>query len=898
MFSNRLKRLSLIVLIALVLTIGLLLLLPTFLKPSLNRLLPELLGSKRKPASVHIQSLSWTGLTLSELTMGFAGGDTLELKNLTLRYHPLDLLQAQINSLEIDYLSYTWGESELREVAEEVADDAREVAKNSFNSYLEIPVLNQLLELPLNDLVIHKLHLDHPEFGADLQVKLDSDLLRVNGLALLTSVNAPWLLELQLHPSGRWFVMLSDDSQLLAQQDGYIRQDADYTYVDINQRLDLAAFSQRLAVLNDTPIPLDEMRLSLTLQQPNKGVFPAEAIVTANAWLSSSDGKLLGTYPWQATTWAMALNKETSSSDWRFSLASSPQRLEVKDPSLVQLVQYSGYQQLQANCSADLSECHVDANLRAQLFNKQQLLGQMDLTPSMIWNQNAGGRLQLPIKAKANISELLADTPLKQVVLNGEVQALLQDSLWQLESKDGLSVTLAEQQVEGWQQSKVSMKVLPNLSMQGDLESEHPRDQFAAQALTFEIQPFTLSKAATKDHPESNIKVAQSQVSCRPFITIDSITSPCQVQIKTNKSSIEGWPIPAANLAGSLLFRQAPTGQHISSQLRLNAANDLIRMRINAQHNIGSQSGNLQWHLEDVKLNWYTLDMPEMLALTKFELFNGSVAGQGWVDWQIKNDELQVSPDISLRIDNLSGAYDNTVALEGLNGLFTVRRPFLGNYLVDAQISGRNLNPGIELKNILARSQTEIAEDFSWAVANIYEVRTDLLGGTVSTPLIEYDTRNTSNHFSIELNRILMSQVVAIEPSSEIKATGILDGLVPVVITPEGLEIPTGSLFARDPGGNVRYQNATADALAQSDQSMGMAMQLLSDFQYNKLQAGVAYQPDGKFNLDLQFQGKNPGFFNGKPTHLNVNLEYNLLDLLESLRIADDIITRVEEKYQ
>src|SRR5690554_7445196 len=76
---------------------------------------------------------------------------------------------------------------------------------------------------------------------------------------------------------------------------------------------------------------------------------------------------------------------------------------------------------------------------------------------------------------------------------------------------------------------------------------------------------------------------------------------------------------------------------------------------------------------------------------------------------------------------------------------------------------------------------------------------------------------------------------------------------------------------------------------------MDMAMQLLSDFQYNKLQAGVAYQPDGKFNLDLQFQGKNPGFFNGKPTHLNVNLEYNLLDLLESLRIADDIITRSEE---
>ena len=60
----------------------------------------------------------------------------------------------------------------------------------------------------------------------------------------------------------------------------------------------------------------------------------------------------------------------------------------------------------------------------------------------------------------------------------------------------------------------------------------------------------------------------------------------------------------------------------------------------------------------------------------------------------------------------------------------------------------------------------------------------------------------------------------------------------------------------------------------------------------------MRYQPDGQLNLSLQFEGKNPDFFDGQKTHLNVNLDYNLLDLLESLRIANDVIEKVEQKYK
>ena len=75
-------------------------------------------------------------------------------------------------------------------------------------------------------------------------------------------------------------------------------------------------------------------------------------------------------------------------------------------------------------------------------------------------------------------------------------------------------------------------------------------------------------------------------------------------------------------------------------------------------------------------------------------------------------------------------------------------------------------------------------------------------------------------------------------------------------------------------------------------------MQVLDDFRYDKLQTNVIYQPDGALNLGLQFQGHNPTFFDGQATHLNLNLEYNLLDLLESLRISNDIVQKLENKYQ
>lgn len=899
MFSNKLKRLSLIVLIALALTLGVLLLLPSLLKPSLNRLLPELLGTEKEPARVQLESLSWTGFKLKRLEMTLSEGGRLELTNLQVRYRPSDLLHARIGRVTLDRVALTWTESNLKEVAAEAADDARQAAQASLNQVLEIPALSQLLRLPLDSLRIDQITIKQPLFNSQLEARIDEALLRVNGQLTLTEVASPWQVELQLHPSGRWFFMLTDDSQLLAQQNGTLRQDKTHTYIQLDQRIDLAALGQRYAVMDTFPLPLDDLRLQAAMRLPNAGMFPAEATLALNAWVTTKNAKLGGEHPWQASTWAIDITKASPQGNWFLTLASAGQKLRLQHPSLFQTVYYQGFQQAQADCQANLSQCQLNGHLSAQLLSQQQQsLAQLDIYPQLNWGNTAGAQLTLPIRAKAQASQIVKDFPVQNMHLSGELSASLHDSLWQLSSDQGFGLTLDEQRIEGWQQQAVSLNIMPSLQLQGDLNSDDLRDQFAAQTLSINIKPFTLSQAASKDTARSEINLAASQLSCRPYLASNNLSVGCQLLINSQKSSFEGWPIPQASLTGSFLMRQLAESTGINSELELHAANGLIRTRINTQHNLDTGKGGLQWHLEDVKLNWNTLDLAEMLALTKVDLLSGSIAGQGWIDWQQQDEDWLISPDSSLRIDGVSGIYDNTVAFEGWNALVALRRPFMGNYLLDAQLSGASLNPGVELKNTLARSQTEVAADFSWALANIYEVRTDLLGGSVSTPLIRYDTRSNNNRFNIELNRIQLAQVVALEPSSEIQATGTLDGLLPILITPAGAEVPAGSLFARDPGGNLRYHNQTSESLAQSNQSMGLAMQLLSNFNYDKLQADVSYQPNGMSNLDLQFQGRNPDFFNGQVTHLNVGLEYNLLDLLESLRAADNLIHKIEEKYQ
>lgn len=466
--------------------------------------------------------------------------------------------------------------------------------------------------------------------------------------------------------------------------------------------------------------------------------------------------------------------------------------------------------------------------------------------------------------------------------------------------------------------SPINWQLLPDWQLQG-IDSELTQ----AKALSVLINDITWNEINNKKVSSKNktFTLNQAKLSChfdwlklqyspqlRNKNTLENLPMQCDWHINNNASQWQKWPLPALELTGLLQLSSLDfKNTKLRAEANITGLNKRLDLTLHAQHDFsGPQKGAAQLYLNNLNLEWDELGLTEMMTLTQAQLLEGTLSAQGWVQWQQYQEDIfddnslawRWQPDIMLRVDDLAGVYNNTTAWDDVDFQMAIRRPFYQSYKLVSQISANSLNPGIAISNILARSTTTIEPDLSKAMIVIEEIHSDVLGGRVKVPLIRFDTSQAINSFGIEVEGLQMSQLAELESESGISASGTLDGVLPIILLPEGPQVPAGSLFARSPGGLIQYNNQVSSALKESDPSVNLAMQVLEDFHYDKLQTDVTYQPNGELILGLQFQGKNPTFFDGQATHLNLNLDYNLLDLLESLRISNDIVQTLENKYQ
>ena len=888
--------------LAVILCALLLALLPTLLKPVLNRWLPLWLSDDDQTAAFHLSHFSWTGLGIDQLRLTLSDGTLIQLDDLQLSYRPTELLRGHLRSLQLASALVSMPAPSAGKVAAAAAGNAREAARSQFNQPVSIPAFQQWLDLPAEHIRIDHFRFLHPLFSAELSADLTPALWRIHGDSQLDNQPLPWQLEFQLQQNGDWLLLVAEQQTLLLQQYGHVQQNQAVTAIHLDQRADFGALSERLPQLAALPLPLQQLTLQAELQLPNQGVLPQDAVLGAVLKAGTRAAQLPGDVHWQQGEWLLTLTKEQAGSDWQFRVDGQPQSVQLGAGWAGQPLTVRSGQQLSGQCDAALTQCHASGRLHNQLLSQSgQPLAALTLSPQLHWQRTQGLQLSLPLSADSQAAlASLTGVPLHSGQLSGHLSARMDEAgQWQLSSQQGFAGRFRLTPPAGWTVADIQLQLLPDLDLHGDLNAASLRQQLLLEPLTLLVQPLSAHyQGAAGDSGELNLQ--QTRLSCQPEMFAAGFNAACHADVTLAKSSWLGWPLPDAHLSGPLhLNMNRVSGeQTVDGQFRVRAANDQLQMRLNLQHDLQQQRGSLQWHLNDMPLDWQRLGLGEMSALTNVELLSGSLAGQGWTDWQLTGQGFSIKPDMMLRADNLSAVYDSSIGFDGWNALIALRRPFGGDYLLDAQVSGQSLNPGIALNDILARSQTRIPADFSWAVADIYEMHTDVLGGRIHTPQIRFDSRKKINAFGIELDHIQLARIAALEPSAEVEASGTLDGVIPIVLTEEGVSVPGGALFARDPGGTIRYHNNTSQALGQSDQTVGMAMRLLQNFRYDQLQTNLQYQPDGALNLGLQFEGSNPDFFDGQRTHLNVNLDYNLLDLLESLRVTQDVISKLESKYQ
>jgi hypothetical protein len=123
--------------------------------------------------------------------------------------------------------------------------------------------------------------------------------------------------------------------------------------------------------------------------------------------------------------------------------------------------------------------------------------------------------------------------------------------------------------------------------------------------------------------------------------------------------------------------------------------------------------------------------------------------------------------------------------------------------------------------------------------------------------------------------------------------------VLPIIIADGRMIIDSGYLRALPPGGSIRYR-ATDEtrALADNNAELALALDVLSDFQYQQLRSKVQLDKAGNLLLALSLEGSNPALYEGQSIRFNINVEQNLDPLLQSLRIGDNLEQRIEDGMQ
>ncbi len=89
--------------------------------------------------------------------------------------------------------------------------------------------------------------------------------------------------------------------------------------------------------------------------------------------------------------------------------------------------------------------------------------------------------------------------------------------------------------------------------------------------------------------------------------------------------------------------------------------------------------------------------------------------------------------------------------------------------------------------------------------------------------------------------------------------------------------------------------SAGVRAMGQSNRAAQLALDTLSNLAIHDFQASVDMKPDGWLNAAVTIKGQNP-LQDNQPVVLNYTHQENVLELLRSLRIGDEISRRVLER--
>ncbi len=173
------------------------------------------------------------------------------------------------------------------------------------------------------------------------------------------------------------------------------------------------------------------------------------------------------------------------------------------------------------------------------------------------------------------------------------------------------------------------------------------------------------------------------------------------------------------------------------------------------------------------------------------------------------------------------------------------------------------------------------------------------LDGIIAVPPLSFNPRHPVIDTRIAVAALELERILELYPQEGLYGSGVLGGALPLKLDGNQLSISQGQLISQGQGGVIRYQpTPEVSLMGQQNPGIQLALDALTDFRFDLLDLTLDYSPSGDAVMRARLKGRNPGWQQGRPVDLNLNIEENLLDLLRTLRLTDSVTDAIDRRFR
>ncbi|PLK24899.1 exoprotein [Porphyrobacter sp. TH134] len=271
---------------------------------------------------------------------------------------------------------------------------------------------------------------------------------------------------------------------------------------------------------------------------------------------------------------------------------------------------------------------------------------------------------------------------------------------------------------------------------------------------------------------------------------------------------------------------------------------------VTIRHDLDTAAGSARLSVPGLLFD-KALQPDELTPLAKgvIAFADGTITGEGRVDW--RGDSVTSGGTFGSDRFDFAAAFG---PVRGLAGKVVFTDLINLTTAPDQTLNIAAINPGVEVLAGTVRFDLKDAVRLS-----LKDARFPFMGGTlVMRPLVMDFSQPEERRYIFDINGLDAAQFVAQMELTNLSATGVFDGTVPIVFDASGRgRIAGGVLTAREGGGNVAYiGELTYEDLG----TMGnYAFEALRSLDYRQMRVGLGGQLDGEIITSFDFDGVRQG---------------------------------------